>query len=239
MPDRITTVFLDLDGTLLDEADLSDAIASTCEVVENAYPELKASAFRQANAIVWTRYWAEIGEAYLQGGVTGIETNIEVWRRTLYSLGSTQKSALDFAVETYRTAERNAWRLFPEVTSVLHDLASAGTHLGLITNGASDTQREKLEVLGLTDAFDHIFISGEVGAAKPSRVLFEYALSHSKTQSTTAIHVGDSLESDIAGAQSVGMAAAWVNRGNAVPIGSARATRLQIGSLTEIPALLL
>jgi predicted component of type VI protein secretion system len=37
MPGRITTVFLDLDGTLLDEAELGNAVESTCNVVTAAF----------------------------------------------------------------------------------------------------------------------------------------------------------------------------------------------------------
>jgi phosphoglycolate phosphatase-like HAD superfamily hydrolase len=62
---------------------------------------------------------------------------------------------------------RNGYRVFDDVTDLLAAVRRAGVQLGLITNGAADTQREKLRILDLERWFDVVLISGEVGIAKP------------------------------------------------------------------------
>ena len=50
--------------------------------------------------------------------------------------------------------------------------------LGIITNGANDTAREKLTRLGLGDLFpvDAVIVSSDVGVAKPDPAIFSSSL---------------------------------------------------------------
>lgn len=70
----------------------------------------------------------------------------------------------------------------------------------LITNGASDTQRNTLRILGIEEKFDTIVISGEVAIAKPYPSVFVLALQKLGVEPENAWHVGDSLGTDVAGA---------------------------------------
>jgi putative hydrolase of the HAD superfamily len=54
--------------------------------------------------------------------------------------------------------------------------------------------------------------SAEVGSAKPAGELFAAALALAGASAQEAIHVGDSLEEDIAGARAAGIDAVWVRR---------------------------
>ena len=84
--------------------------------------------------------------------------------------------------------------------------------LALITNGASDTQREKLRVLDIEHSFDAVVISGEVGIAKPDPSVFDQALKQLAVERETVCHVGDSLATDVTGAQAARLTAVWLNR---------------------------
>ena len=55
--------------------------------------------------------------------------------------------------------------------------ATGELRLGLITNNEPVHQRGKLAQVGLSDGFDVVVISGEVGVAKPDPAIFEYACS--------------------------------------------------------------
>lgn len=84
--------------------------------------------------------------------------------------------------------------------------------VGLVTNGARDTQTTKLAALGVRDAFDAtVFCHPDEGVpGKPDPEPFERALDALGVPPERALMVGDSLGQDVAGAQDAGLAAAWV-----------------------------
>ena len=82
--------------------------------------------------------------------------------------------------------------------------------LGVVTNGAPAMQSEKLEALGLSEAFDVVVHAGYDAPAKPSPAPFEAALSALSVRPERAVHVGNSLRSDVAGAQAAGVGAVWL-----------------------------
>lgn len=91
-------------------------------------------------------------------------------------------------------------------------LARASGHVGLVTNGSRRTQLEKLAALGIEDAFDvTLFADPDNGVhPKPDTVPFERALAALDASPGEAIHVGDSLAADVAGANAAGIDSVWV-----------------------------
>lgn len=65
-------------------------------------------------------------------------------------------------------------RLEEDVRDFLDKLKQKKIPLGLITDGRSITQRNKLKALGILDLFDDIIISEEFGTAKPHRANYRY-----------------------------------------------------------------
>jgi len=55
--------------------------------------------------------------------------------------------------------------------------------------------------------------SDETGCNKPHRTMFEKALTGLRVDAPEAVHVGDMLPTDIAGAKTIGMKAVWLNAG--------------------------
>jgi len=70
--------------------------------------------------------------------------------------------------------------------------------------------RQVLRELEILDFFASTVFSDEVGFCKPNRVMFEKALGELGAGPRKAIHVGDLLHTDIAGAKAMGMKAVWV-----------------------------
>jgi len=93
-------------------------------------------------------------------------------------------------------------------------LEVAGEHyaVGLITNGGEEKQTTKLETLGIADAFDvQIFADPANGVQpKPDPEPFSRALSALEVEPEDAVHVGDSLACDVAGANQFGLTSVWV-----------------------------
>ena len=95
-----------------------------------------------------------------------------------------------------------------------------------------------LEREGVADLFDTVIVSDEVGWRKPKAVIFELALRRLGVGPEQALMVGDRADIDVAGAQAVGMAAAWINRDAApLPEGLA-APEFEIRDLSELSAIL-
>lgn len=91
--------------------------------------------------------------------------------------------------------------------------------LSVITNGIAQVQRGRLEALGAMRFFDHVVISEEVGVQKPSKAFFERALALIGAEKEDCLVIGDSLTSDIKGAQDAGMDAFHLHLGRpAAPV---------------------
>lgn len=101
---------------------------------------------------------------------------------------------------------------------LLFSLRRARIPTALITNGGSDTQREKLTVLNLEPWFDVVIVSGEFRLAKPDAAVFALALDRLGIGPEGVWHVGDSLRTDVAGAKAANLTAVWLNR-RALPPG--------------------
>jgi putative hydrolase of the HAD superfamily len=111
--------------------------------------------------------------------------------------------------------------LFPDARRCLEDLRARGIPLGLVTNGDTRQQRDKIERHDLARYFDVIVIEGELGAGKPDPRVYHHALSALRTPAADTWMVGDHLEFDVAGAQDVGARGVWLDRaGQGLPIGS-------------------
>ena len=77
--------------------------------------------------------------------------------------------------------------------------------------------RKILQSLGVLKFFNCTVFSDEVGYNKPNPLTFSQVLKLLRVQPKEAIHVGDLLENDIAGAKLAGMLSIWINRGKRGP----------------------
>ncbi len=160
-----------------------------------------------------------------------------MWGEVLGLLGVAAPAAAERAAGLYAAARRRSYAAFDDALPVLERL-SAEHRLGVVTNGASDTQRDKLGALGLGRFFGAVVISGEAGVGKPEPAVFRLALEALAVAPARAAHVGDSLESDVAGASRAGMHAVWLSRaGDAPPAGGPR-PGASIHTLAELPGVL-
>ncbi|MEL6938522.1 MAG: HAD-IA family hydrolase [Cyanobacteria bacterium J06598_1] len=103
------------------------------------------------------------------------------------------------------------WQIYPDTLASLARWKSMGIPLGIISNFDSRLHRV-LGVLGLSDYFQSVTLSSEVGAAKPAAAIFQAALQKHDCEAEDAWHIGDSEAEDYAGARAVGMKAILVAR---------------------------
>jgi putative hydrolase of the HAD superfamily len=108
-------------------------------------------------------------------------------------------------------ARAEAWRLYPETAATLEQLRQQGFTLGVISNFDSRLFG-LLDGLGIAQFFDPVVISTQAGAAKPEATIFKQALTRAGSSPAEAIHIGDSYEADITGAQQAGLTPILVER---------------------------
>jgi len=111
---------------------------------------------------------------------------------------------------------------FDGALAALARLRARTPALGLVTNGAADAQRAKIERFELTRFFDVIVVEGELGFGKPDARVFARALAALDAAPERALMAGDNYECDVLGALGAGLHAVWISRERPyAPVGSA------------------
>lgn len=82
--------------------------------------------------------------------------------------------------------------------------------LGLVTNGDPGLQAPKLDSLDIAGRFDVVVHGGVDAAYKPDPEPFHLALEELGVPVDRAVHVGDSLEADVAGAHAADLRSVWL-----------------------------
>jgi putative hydrolase of the HAD superfamily len=109
--------------------------------------------------------------------------------------------------------------------------------LTIITNGFVEVQYEKFEKSGMKDLFAHIVLSEEVGCQKPNPGIFEEALHLNGLRADEVVMIGDSWNSDIYGAQRVGIDQIWFRKSDE-PLQEGQNATYIVKKLSEIMAIL-
>ena len=134
--------------------------------------------------------------------------------------------------ERYTTLD--TWGLYEDSRPCLERLHQAGVTLVLVSNWESWLE-PLLHHRRIHHYFDVLAISGQVGAEKPDAAIFHTALKQSGVTAEEAVHVGDSVTSDVEGAQAVGIRPVLLDRaGTLTPPPGVPVLR----TLSELPALL-
>ena len=156
-------------------------------------------------------------------------------RQGLARLGRADDALADRIADAFTEMRRNEYRLYPDAHATVDALRSAGVRLALVTNGAGETQRAKIERFDLSHRFDHIQIEGEFGQGKPELAVYRHALERLEVDAADAWMVGDNSEWEVVAPQRLGMAGIWYDPFEAgVPaLAAARPSRI-IRRLAEL-----
>jgi len=135
-----------------------------------------------------------------------------VWSGSLMKHGIRDGALADRLSTIFIEERRSRQILFGDAKAFLDRLAGMGARTALVTNGTPDIQWQKIRKSGIEKYFESIVISGELGARKPGREIFAHALESIGADAEDSIMIGDSLDTDIKGANDFTMASVWVNR---------------------------
>jgi len=216
-------VLFDLDDTLLDRAPTFEQyIASFRQRYANNLDACDDKFLR---------------ECILEADSVGYRLRAEMAQYLIDRLPWRDRPSVDELVASYRADFLAAARLSAGTIELLDLLHDRSIKTGVITNGETAVQRNKLERLGLAKRMDAIVVSAEFGSKKPDPAIFRFALDQLGVKPNEAWFIGDHPDFDIAAAEAVGMTAFWIARMTPWPSGRAPCER-RIESLHDVIRLL-
>ncbi len=204
---QYTWLLFDADGTLFDYDECERrALAKTLQEAGIPADERYLATYRQINAALWL-----LRE---QGQIEVEALKIRRFERLLEETGLAAEAEA-FSVE-YLGHLGEEVVLLDQAAETIAQLA--GTYrFALVTNGLKEVQRRRLKKSGLGRFFETVIISDEIGASKPDPAFFEETFHQiGRPNKSQVLIIGDSLTSDIQGANNFGIDACWVNLNGAV-----------------------
>jgi HAD superfamily hydrolase (TIGR01662 family) len=87
--------------------------------------------------------------------------------------------------------------------------------LAIVSNSMSNVARHAIRKFNLEKYFDIVVISRDLGIRKPNPEIFNYTLNNIGLDAQETVHIGDSLEEDVCGAQNAGLKTIWIKKTDA------------------------
>ena len=103
-------------------------------------------------------------------------------------------------------AKGECWKLAEKAESTLNTLRERGYELAVLSNNDARL-RSVLADLKIDQAFDHLFISSEMGCEKPELEIFRKVEQTMDRKPNEILHLGDSHSRDFLGARNAGWSA--------------------------------
>lgn len=206
-------ILFDLDDTIITDGDRSVALLEAAHAFAGRLgPHAPAAIATRIEADL-EAFWADPAASRTArlGAAWGIrEARLSVIGATFASLDIAGSAALAAEFCDLFAARRSARsRVFDGALETVAALRLQGVRLALVTNGATDIQRAKLQKFALAPLFDHIQIEGEHGFGKPEERAYLHAMDSLGVTAADCWMVGDNLEWEVAAPQRLGLFGIW------------------------------
>ncbi len=216
----LEVVLFDLDDTLHDDTYAYSNAAEEVAREVAAEHGIDALALKAAYIAEAEGFWHRLSPLDLKVKLASLRASM--WQSALERVGLNDTGLAQQSAERYNAYRVKYFTLFPGTTELLRALRDRGMKLGIVTNGLSETHREKIALLQIGEYFDSIFLSDEVGMVKPDPLLFAHACRTLGGAPAHAAMVGDRYDRDIRGAIEAGLYTIWLNvRREELPPGAA------------------
>jgi putative hydrolase of the HAD superfamily len=204
----IEAVLFDLDDTLHDDTLAYQSAAEEVAREVAAEHGIDALALKAAYIAQAEGFWKRLTVDALQTKLDLVRKRL--WRAALESVGLDNEEIASRSAQRYNAYRRKYYAPFPGAVELLSSLRTQGKKLGMVTNGLSETHREKIASLRIGEYFDAIFIADEVGMLKPDPLLFAHACAVLGSAPARSAMVGDRYDRDIRGAIEAGLFTVWL-----------------------------
>ncbi len=204
-------ILFDLDDTILDYDSVADrSWKQVCDTVSPKLPGLGTQELCAALKAKAQWFWSD-PDRHLRGRRDLLAARIEIVSSVLQCLGVSDPEICEEISVSYEKIRTELIAPRPGAIETLRQLHRDGIKLGLVTNGAKEPQRAKINRFGLAPFFDSIVIEGEFGIGKPDRSVFEHSMEKLGANPHQTWMAGDNLYFDVGGAQDVGIWGIWVD----------------------------
>jgi putative hydrolase of the HAD superfamily len=102
-------------------------------------------------------------------------------------------------------------RLYPYMREALERLRELGCRLWLLSNAQRVFTTGELEMLGIYDLFDGVYLSSNYGCRKPDKRFYESLICDHNLDVKRCVMIGNDRDTDIAGAKALGMATLYMH----------------------------
>ncbi|MBO5473220.1 MAG: YjjG family noncanonical pyrimidine nucleotidase [Lachnospiraceae bacterium] len=227
---KYTTILWDLDQTILDfDKSMDYALRTSFARLGLDITDEIVARYAEINDSYWKRL--ELGE------ITKAEVLAGRFRTLFEELHITRYQVQDIA-GIYQEALGSVAFFMDDSDTVVRRLKEAGYRQYVLTNGVNATQSNKMRISGLDQLMDGVFVSELIGYPKPMKEYYDACFAGlAGISREECLVVGDSLTSDMKGANNAQIAACWYNPRGAERRGDV-AVDYEIRHLKEIYALL-
>jgi HAD superfamily hydrolase (TIGR01549 family) len=233
---RIDIVLFDLDDTLHDDTYAYSSAAEEVAREVAAEHGIDALALKAAYIAEAEGFWHRLSPLDLKVKLANLRASM--WQTALERVGVDNLELARRSAEHYNAYRVKYFTLFPGAIDLLRSLRDRGMKLGIVTNGLSETHREKIALLQIGEYFDAIFLSDEVGMVKPDPLLFAHACRTLGGAPAHAAMVGDRYDRDIVGAIQAGLYTIWLNVRREEPPPGATPPDATCSSIAEVGRIL-
>ena len=233
---RIEIVLFDLDDTLHDDTYAYSNAAEEVAREVAAEHGIDALALKSAYIAEAEGFWHRLSPLDLKVRLASLRASM--WQSALERVGLDDAGLAQQSAERYNAYRVKYFTLFPGAIDLLRSLRDRGMKLGIVTNGLSETHREKIALLQIGEYFDAIFLSDEVGMVKPDPLLFAHACRTLGGAPAHAAMVGDRYDRDIGGAIQAGLYTIWLNVRREEPPPGAAPPDATCSSIAEVGRIL-
>lgn len=199
---KYETILFDVDDTLLDFG-ITEKEALNKAFLKFGLPTGLVDyhdSYREISNVLW--------QDLEQGSITLAELGVERFRRLFL------KHDININAEMFNRVYLRYLGKEVHLIEGAEEVCTAlsNRRLAIITNGFKEVQISRLKASPLSDMFEYLIISEEVGYPKPEKEIFDYAFSKLQiTNKDNVLIVGDSLTSDIQGGNNYGIDTCWFN----------------------------
>lgn len=124
---------------------------------------------------------------------------------------------------------------FPFAEPMLVELRKMGLKIGILTNGRSYSQRNKIRLLDIEPFVDEIVICADLGVQKPDPKPFEVMSEKIGIEPQELLFVGDNPLNDVEASRNAGYTPVWVKTVGHWYFDDIKRCELEVETVAEIP----
>ena len=206
---RIRTVVFDCYSTLIDiktNEDKNEIFHYLSLYLQYYGAKVDAAKLKSALTLERDRYVQSKGEQYPEVDLEVVFGNI------LTKEGLGNPFLAESCCKLFRVLSRERFQLFPDSLPVLEEMKKSGYPIGIVSDAQKVFCLDEGAILGIRQYFKCILLSTHFGFRKPDPRLFRIACTMLNTPPEEAVYIGNELETDVKGAQQIGMQTILLDR---------------------------